>query len=294
MLVAPPKHHRQVIATLELRIVLKEDTRSLFLLVMPFALRFKQQMPAPGQKLFGGIAVLVHNRGIGLAFLARLFHMVVLLLEGRSPQLDPDVLHRLGDELLDMKSIRHELGAGKAWLDRQLHIRGHIQGHLGNDRPRTGREFVEHLSYITRFRALNHRDEGPLLSVGGLVRKRGPELAVRDGHLVNAQMGAEIRWKEHPVFSVLVLLPVREATEMVFVLLLEFLGLQLVGSCNGRERDRLSLGLMLLKNPRTPAPGGCRGNRAGSHVSDTRPGLPASNSVVGRSAVCVSPAGENP
>ena len=55
--------------------------------------------------------------------------------------------------------------------------------------PRTGREFVEHVSHIARFRALDHRDEGPLLSVGCLVRERRPQFAVRHGHLVNAQTG---------------------------------------------------------------------------------------------------------
>ena len=162
-----------------------------------------------------------------------------------------------------METIRHKRGGGKGLLDSQLHIRGHLQGHLGHGLPRTGRELGEHLDHLAHFRALDHRDESPLLSVGGLVRECRPEFAIRHDHLVNAQMGAEILWKEHPFFDMLILLPVREATEVLFILLFEFLGLQLVRSRNGGKRDRLSLGLMLLKNLRTPAPGGCRGNRAG-------------------------------
>ena len=63
-------------------------------------------------------------------------------------------------------------------------------------------------------------------------------------------MGAEILRKKHPVFSVLVLLPGREAAQLLFVLLLELLGLQLVRLRNGSERNRLSLCLVLLKNRR--------------------------------------------
>ena len=131
VLIARSKHHRQVIAELELRILPKEDHGSLLLLVTPFTLGFEQQVSAPGQKLFGGIAVLIHDWGKGLAGLPGVLDGVVLLLEGRAPQLDPDVLHGLGDQLLNMEAIRHELSAGEGLLDGQLHIRGHIQGHLG-------------------------------------------------------------------------------------------------------------------------------------------------------------------
>jgi len=62
---------------------------------MPFAVGFEQQVPAPCQELFCGVAILVHDRGIGIAFLPRVFEVVVLLLEGLSPQLDPYVLHRI-------------------------------------------------------------------------------------------------------------------------------------------------------------------------------------------------------
>ena len=97
-------------------------------------------------------------------------------------------------------------------------------------------------------------------------------------------MGGEILWKEHPVLTVL-MLPGRVAAQGVFVLLLELLGLQLVGSRNGGERDRLSLCLVLLQKLQTPALVGCRESRVGWHDSDTQPGRPASNSVVGRSDV---------
>jgi hypothetical protein len=79
-------------------------------------------------------------------------------------------------------------------------------------------------------------------------------------------MRAEVLWKEHPFFDMLVLLPTRETTEVVFVLLFEFLGLQLVRSRNGGERDRLSLGLVLLKNLQMPSRAGCRGNKARDRV----------------------------
>jgi len=192
-----------------------------------------------------------------------------------------------------MESIRHDRDAGKGLLHRQLHIRGHIQSHLGDGVPRSVRESREHLGNLAGFRALDHRDEGSLLPVFGLVRERGPELAIRHGHLVEAQLGADILWKEHPFLGVLVLIPVLEAAQVVFVLLFELLGLQLVRPRNGGECDRLSLRFLLLKKQRTPSPAGCRGNRAGGRVSDTRPVLSASNSVVGRSGACVSPAGEN-
>lgn len=196
---------------------------------------FEQQVLAAGQELFRGVAVFVHARGIGLAFLPRVFYLFVLRLEGRSPQLDSYVLHRLGDQLLDMEAICHELGAGKGLLDRQLHIRAHIHGHLDDGVPRAVREFLEHVGNLTGFRALNHRHQGALLSVFGLVRQRGPEFAIGHGHLVDTQMGAEILGKEYPVLSVLVLLPGLESAQVFFVLLLEFLGLQLVGSRNGGE-----------------------------------------------------------
>ena len=67
VLIARSKHHRQVIATFKLRIFSKEDACSLCLLGLPFALGFEQQVSAPGQKLFGGITILVHDWGIGLA-----------------------------------------------------------------------------------------------------------------------------------------------------------------------------------------------------------------------------------
>ncbi len=293
MLIARSKHHRQVIATLQLRILPKEDSCSLCLLVLPFALGFEQQVPAPGQKLFGGIPILVHDWGIGLAGLPYLFEVFVLLLESRAPQLDPNVLHRLGNKLLNMEAIRHQLGTGKGLRDRQFHIRRHIHGHLGYGVPRANRESGQDLGDVAGFRALDHRHEGTLPAVGRLVRQRGPELAVRHGHFVDAQMRAKVLWKEHPVFRVLVLLPGCESTQVVFILLFKLLRLQLVGSRNGGERDRLSLRLLLLKNPQTPSPTGSQGNRVGSHVSDTRPGLPTSNSAVGRSAACVSLATES-
>ena len=294
VLIARSKHHRQVIAELALRILPKEDHGALLLLVTPFTLGLEQHISAPGQKLFGGIAGLLQDWGKGLAGLPCVLDGVVLLLEGRAPQLDPDVLHGLGDQLLNMEAIRHELRAGEGLLDGHLHIRRHIQGHLGDGVPRVDRAFREHRGKITGCRALNHRHESALLPVGRLVRQGGPELAVCQGPLVDTQLGAEILGKEHPVLGMLVRLPGREATEVVFVLLLEFLGLQLGAPGNGGERDRLSLGLVLLKKLQTPAPIGCRGNRVGWHASNTQPGLPASHRVVGRSAVCVSLAGENP
>ena len=57
--------------------MLKEDTRSLFLLGMPFTLGFEQQVPAPGQKLFGGITILVHDWGMGPACLSRVFDVFI-------------------------------------------------------------------------------------------------------------------------------------------------------------------------------------------------------------------------
>jgi hypothetical protein len=268
-------------------------TSARFLLVMPFALGFEQQVSSPGWKLLGRVAILAHGRGIGLASLPCWLEAVVLLLEGHSPQLDPYVLHRFRDQLRNIESIRHKLGAWKGLLDCQIHIRGHSQRHFGDGVPRFVREFVKHLSNSAGLGALDHRHEGTLFPVGRLVREGSPEFAIRHSNLVKTQMGAEILWKEHPVFSVLVL-PGRAAAQRVFVLLLELLGLQLVGSRNGGERDRLSLCLVLLKKLQTPALVKCRGNRVGWHASDTQPGRLASNSVVGRSDVCVFLAGGNP
>lgn len=273
VIIARSKHHRKVVGNLELRIFLKKNACSLFLLVMSFAVRFEQQVPAPGQELFVRVAILVHDRGRGLAFLPRVFEVVVLLLEGRSPQLDPYVLHRLGDQLLDMEASRHDLGEGKGLLHCHLHIRGHIHGHLGDGVSRSVRESREHLGNLAGFCALDHRHEGALLSVFGLIRECGPEFTIRQGYLVGAQMGADILRTEHPFLGVFFLIPVLETAQVFFELLLEFLGRQLVDSRNGAERDRLSLCLMLLKNPQMPSLVGCRGNRAGGRVSDTRPGL---------------------
>ena len=235
VLIARSKHHRQVVAGLELRIFPKAEARSLFLLVTPFAVGVEQQVPAPGQELFSGIAVLVHNRGIGLAFLSRVFEVFVLLLEGLSPQLDPYVLHRLGDQLLDMEAIHHDRGAGKGLCHRPLPSRGHIHGHLGDGVPCAVRESCEHVGHLAGFRALDHCHKGSLFPMFRLVRERGPELAIRHGHLVDTQLEAEILWKEHPFFSMFVLGPVLAAAQGVFVLLFELLGLQLVGPRNGGE-----------------------------------------------------------
>ena len=192
LLIARSKQHRQVIGDLELRVFPKEDARSLFLLVMPFAVGSDQQVPAPGQELSGGVAVLVHDGGRGLPFLPCVLDGFILSLEGRSPQLDPSVLHRLGDKLLDMESIRHDRGAGKGLFYRQLHIRGHIRGHLGDGVPRSVRESGEHVGHLAGFRALEHCHKGALLPVFGLVRERDPKLTIRHSHLINAQRGAEI------------------------------------------------------------------------------------------------------
>ena len=141
--------------------------------------------------------------------------------------------------------------------------------------------------------SLNHCHEGARLAVFGLVRERGPQFAIRHGHLVEAQLGAKILRKEHPVLGMLGRLPVLQPAQGVFVLRFELLGLQLVGPRTGGERDGLTLRLRLLKNRQPLAPVGGRGNRAECRVSDTRPVPPASHSVGGRSAACGSPAGGN-
>jgi len=144
-----------------------------------------------------------------------------------------------------MEAIQHDRGPGKGLFHRQLPSRGHIHGHLGDGVPGSVRAFCEHVGDLTGVRALNHRHQGALLSVFGLVRQRGPQLAIGHGHLVEAQLGAKILRKEHPFLGMLVRLPVLEPAQGVLVRLFELLGLQLVGPRPGGQRDGLSLRLLL-------------------------------------------------
>jgi hypothetical protein len=135
-------------------------TSARFLLVMPFALGFEQQVSSPGWKLLGRVAILAHGRGIGLASLPCWLEAVVLLLEGHSPQLDPYVLHRFRDQLRNRESIRLELSAGERLLDCQLHIPDHSQRHFGVGVPCFVREFVEPLSNIASLGATGSSPRG--------------------------------------------------------------------------------------------------------------------------------------
>ncbi len=137
------------------------------------------------------------------------------------------------------------MARGKTVVHRHLPSCGQIHGHLGDGVPGSVREFCEHVDELTGFCALNYRHQGALLAVFGLVRRRGPQFAIRHGHLVEAQLRAKILRKEHPFLGMLVLLPVLEPAQGVFVLLFELLGLQLVDPRNGGERDGISLRLLL-------------------------------------------------
>ena len=103
--VTRPKQQGELVGRLECWAFAKEDRGSLFLLVVPLTLRFKEEIPASGQELFWGISVFKRLRARGFLVLLSLFDLVVLFFDGFSSHPNANFLDGLGDELLDVESV---------------------------------------------------------------------------------------------------------------------------------------------------------------------------------------------
>lgn len=99
------KHHGELAGRLECWVFAKEDRGARFLLVVPLTLRFKEEVPASGQELFGGISVFKRVRAIGCLVLLSLFDLVVLVFDGFSSHPNANFLYCLRDEVLDVEAV---------------------------------------------------------------------------------------------------------------------------------------------------------------------------------------------
>jgi len=86
----------------------------------PLTLRFKEEIPASGQKLFGGISIFTQPGAIGVPLLVSVFDLLLLILAGFSSHPTANVLDSFGDEALDVEA-EDERGAWERLCDHRLH-----------------------------------------------------------------------------------------------------------------------------------------------------------------------------
>ncbi len=79
----------------------------------------------------------------------------------------------------------------------------------------------------------------------GFVGQDGIELAIGHGHFIDAQLGADVLWKEHPRVGMVALAPVGESAQIMRILLFKLFNRDLLGFGDGGQRGGFCLGRLL-------------------------------------------------